>query len=1065
MKGSWRALILLCVLVCAAPVFSQGADFDEGEVLSLKQIDLLIETTAYNDALKELSKYIAAYPNDFDRAQKRISRIMKLRENYNGGAGSLVDVIKNGSESKSEKLTKITELESSELDVTDTVFDFTNLARRTVTLGEVLFQYNRIMREGASLVKRERYVEAAVKFEEGFALKNEYSDLVFDTDDAESGAEGTLVVYESDITAPVRRAVGNVRSLVAGTLTSASMDARISECEKAYAEYMQAISLRNADAVSAALGKVNAAFGSYEELRNRIVAEAKVIDAADRLANERNPLLLGTSYITFHQKFIIGDESNPDTGILGAFDAYFNRRVEAMKARTNEVVLSVLGGVISNLPEHKIYSLTDKIATEQTRVATAKNYAQFARYLHDLYGLEQNLDGTTVGGAHSTYATSLKFVSEFIADLGLAYSSVTELAAEKANPERIDKDDLSDATITRNFKRLSRYEKIKSDSKSYLSLIADEQEKERQHFEAKARREKEIEELLRLSGGKLKISAQKRTTAGVQISDDPLDFRKQIAYFTSMNQQNLNEATAHARGLWGYLAHAYATLALGDYDLYAKRCTEVETLLNGEREAGGGEEPESDFVKKYPIEARSAAVRLDAEIAAKQKELSERRERLSGGEEYRASEADFDQGTLSLDRTISDFAQLSVRNASVISEADKSIRVYESLVREANEQYNAALAAFKSENFDSANAAVEFASEKFAAALDIEYSDKIRTMREGTLNDLAVRIQQAEYAKVLREVFALKDRATTFYYSSNFDSAENLLVTAQAKWAKVSTEPDSEIEDLLNIVKTVKSLSYGRVLLASDPHYPELSYSLDMAKQSYERGARLKKQGEGAKAEEAFNLALTNVRNVQNVYPLNKEARLIALKIQQERDPEGFSRQFESQYNAARLNVNKNERLADLEDLYAINPNYPGLSQEIYNLKDSLGMFPKKEVKKEVKRSADSKIAEARAAFRAAGDDEAKLNRALALANEAIAIDGTSRAAKELKLDIQLKIGATSTAILSQNDEKMYAEAARLFNQRRFADANQLIATLMTRAAAKKSRKVVDLYNRIQKRL
>ena len=128
-------------------------------------------------------------------------------------------------------------------------------------------------------------------------------------------------------------------------------------------------------------------------------------------------------------------------------------------------------------------------------------------------------------------------------------------------------------------------------------------------------------------------------------------------------------------------------------------------------------------------------------------------------------------------------------------------------------------------------------------------------------------------------------------------------------------------------------------------------------------------------------------------------------------------------------------------------------------------MFPKKEVKKEVKRSADSKIAEAKKAFRDAGSDEAKLSRALVLANEAIAIDGTSKAAKELKLQIQLKIGASSTAILSQNDEKMYAEAARLFNQRRFADAKGIMDNLLKGAAAKKSRKVIDLNNRLLKRL
>ena len=1074
MPKKWLLITILTSLLLA-PIFSENDEIGEGEVLSLSQIDILIETTAYNEALKALTRYIEAHPNDFDRAQKRISRIMKERETFNKGAADLVDLIKNGDESKSEKLSKITELESSELDSTDTVIDFTNLARRTVTLGEVLIHYNRIMREGVALVKKKSYSEAAVKFEEGFTIKNESTDVVFDTENPSKDDLGTLVVYESDITTPVRKSVNEVRALIAGTLTSASMESRILDCEKAYEEYVAAITARSLDAVKIALNHVNSAFGRYAELRNKIIEESKILDKADKLANERNPLLLGTSYITFHQKFILGDESHPDTGIIGAMDAYFNTRVEDMKSRTNVVVFDILNDVLKNLPENKIYSLSDKITEEEKNVATSKSYAASALFLHNLYNLEKNLDGSTVGQNHSGYASSMGFVNENIADLGLAYGSVRELAAQKANPEKIDKNDLSDPTISRNLSKLMRYEKIKSDSKSYISLINDEQEREKKYFDAKTKREKELEELVAMSGGTLKINAKKRTTAGVQISDDPLDFRKQIAYFTSVNEQNLREATSHAKGLWVYLANAYSILAEKSYNDFEKQCSSTEFLLYGEKKTNFMEENESkndenaefssEFIKKYPIEAKNAAVKLNSEISKKKEELVAQRKLLEGGEEYRKSEKDYDEGTISLDRTIHNFDSLFARNYVVINEAEPKIREYENLVREANEQYEVAIKLFKKEDFDGANAAVDSSSEKLASALDIEYSEKIRNMREGTLSDLAMKIQKAEYEKVLREVFALKDKATTYYYSSNFDAAESILVNAQVRWAKVSLDPDPEIEDLLNIIKTVKSATYGRVLLQSDPHYPELSYSLDMAKQSFEKGVKFKKKGDDEKARESFNIALTNVRNVQNVYPLNQEARLITLKIQQELDPEKFQRDFASMLAAARSKAQASERLAELEALHEINPKYPGLAQEIYNIKDSLGMFPKKTVKKEVKKSADSKIAEAKRAFKAAGSDEAKLNRALALVNEAIAIDGTSKEAKSLKLDIQLKIGSNNTAILSQNDEKMYAEAARLFNQRRFSDSKQIMDRLLQGAAAKKSRKVIDLYNRLLKRL
>ena len=1066
---SFLALILLLFSVLPA-AFAQDSDTDA--VLSLKQIDILIESTAYNEALKALTAYIEAYPNDFDRAHKRIQKVMKARERYNTGGEALVDLIKNGDESKAEKLSKITELESSELDSTETVIDFTNLARRTVTLGEVLIHYNRIMREGVALVKKEQYPEAALKFEEGFSIKNEFSDVVFDPARASEGAEGTLVVYENDIIAPVKKSVSNVRSLIAGTLTSASFASHESECESAYLEYIAAITAKNPslEACKRALQKVRSAFSAYASLRNRVIAEAQALKATELLAEERNPLLMGTSFISFHQKFILGDESNPDTGIIGAMEAYYNTRIEAMKEKTNAVVFNILNATLQKLPESKIYALADKIDAEQTSISLSKNYAEIALSLHDLYKLEKTIDDRTVGELYDGYEHSMGFVHEYIADLALAYGSVKQLAREKAHPEEIDMERVSPALLAENLKKVLRYEQIKADSRSYLSLIQNEKERESAYFDALSKREREIAELIELSGGVLKISAlSKRETAGVRISQAPLDFRTQIEYFTSINNQNLAESSAHADVLWGYMASGYARFAQEDFNKYAALCSDVEFLLYGKKADADDSDDEdvfsADFIKKYPSLAKARAEKVNEEIAEKRTELVGEYTVLLGGAEYKETNKTYADGTLRLDQIIHNFDSLFARNYEVISTATTQIRQYENLVTEASAQYEKALAAFKKENFDDANVAVERASSLFAQALDIEFSDRIRVMREETLSALAMKIQQAEYEKVLREVFALKDKANTFYYSSNFDAAESTLNTAQARWSKVSTEPDSEIEDLLNIVKTIRNIENGRELLLSDPHYPELSYSLDMAKQSFEKGVALKKQGSADEAAQAFSVALTNIRNVQNVYPLNKEARLLTLKIQQETDAEGFPRQFEAQYNAAKLNKNTSERLADLEDLYAINPNYPGLAQEIYNLKDSLGMFPKKVVKADTKKNVNEKLTQARAAFKSAGSDEAKLARALQLANEAIALDGTSKEAKNLKLDIQLKIGATATPILSQSDEKMYSEAARLFNQRKFEEAKALMDKLMTGAAAKKSRKVVDLYNRVLKRV
>ena len=1032
------------------------------EVLSLKQIDSLIEEAKYNEALRQVTRYIETYPEDFDRAEKRISRIMKQKEAFNREAAELVDIIRNDDGSKTDKITKILEMDKFESGPTDNVVDFMNLARRTVTMGDVLVQYDKIMKKGMELVKAESYYDAALKFEEGFSIKNEKSDIVFDVDASMNDTEGRLVVYESDIVLPAAKSLSTVRSII-----SSSFRDCLSDCEKAYEEYMKAVSEKKLALVSEAYKKVDTAFTSYIRMRNLLIDESIKLRRIESLAESRNPLLMGTSYISFQQRFIIGDYSTPDTGILGSVDAYLNRRVESMKAASSSLALNVFGKVAGRLPESKIYQYANRISDEKKNLQTSWDFFSYVVKLHSLYDLEKTPDGKKVGDEFRTYQRSVVFIEAFLKNLSKAYDDVFFIANENRLSPPYPKNDISSEKISANLEKIASMNKVKADSDYYISKINEEKTAEKKFFDDKVMREQEIAELIKMTGGRIKIDENKKqNTSGVEITNEPVNFLTQIDYFVSIANQNMTESQKLAQELWAYLAYAYSVNGENDYNRFEKLCAECESLLKGKIP-----DDESDFearyIKKYPGRAKSMAEKLNEDIAAKKEQLLALRKSLDEGEHFRSQSEDLDKGILLLEKVISDFDLLRVRYNTVISEAEGQIRSYNSILREADEQYELALAAFKKGNFDNANAAVDSASEKYARALDIEFSEQIRKKREETLNKLAMDIQQAEYEKVLREVYDLKDKASTFYYSSNFDGAENLLTAAQAKWASVSIENDPEIDNLLNIVKTVKSISYGRILLPSDPHYPELSYSIDMAKQSFERGLSLKSKDKIDEAKEAFNLDLSNIRNVQNVYPLNQEARLIILKIQRELNPEEFPRLFENQYNAAKMNKNMNQRLADLEDLYEINPKYPGLAQEIYDLKDSLGMFPKKTIKKEVKKSADSKIAEARSAFKAAGDNESILNQALKLADEAIAIDGTNKTAKELKLDIQLKLKKVSNApaILSQNDEKMYAEAARLFNQRRFTEAKALLDKLLTGSAAQKSRKVIDLYNRVGKRI
>ncbi len=1037
----------------------------EKKNLSLSEIDALISSSNYNEALKSLTLYMKEHPNDFDRAQKRVDRVLKARNAFNKNAEKLVDMIKSGEGDQIQKLEKITLLEKSEVDPTETVSEFTALARRTVALGDVLIAYNRIMHQGLRLVEAGQYADAALKFEEGFLIKNEFSDIVFEQSDAleENGdaseSEGILVEYESDIIDGVNEAIKKIKEADEGTLLLPGFKAVESECESSYAEFIRNVRNKNFDGAEKSFEKVRASFKKLADLRNSVMAQSRILDEFDALANERNPLLMGTSYITFYQRFVLGDETNANTGVIGAMDAFWNTRVESMKSNINEAIYSTLSNIQKELPEAEIFQKAATISRQQKNLALAENFSLLAVKVQDLYLLPENFDGTPVGKDFKDYEDSMLFVKDYLADLILSYSSSERIAAEEKHEIKSGETSgrIDDEAFSESLMSINRYEKIKEDSKDYLIRVNAEKEREDAYFLEKQRRAQEEARLEKEESVDGMNSPRKRQTAGAEVSDETADFRNAISYFISVNNQNTLRAEDHIKNLWAFLAQLYLHNGNVSYDMLFDDFSKAQKLLDGETDG--------NLVKKYPREAGEKSREISSGIAETKSYLLESKERLDGGKRFKGVSAEYDSSLSGIDELIKKLDGLALKNSELAKKADSQIRLASIASDEGKNQYEKALLSFNKNDFSSANAAIDAASEKFAQSLDYQFDEEILALREEKLAALASQILAAENEKVIRDVFALKEKASSYYYSSDFDSAENTLVQAQSLLSSVNAESDPEIEELLASVKNIKSLEFGRVLLSSDPHYPELSNSLNMARLSFERGVSFKKQGKSEDALEAFNVAQTNIRNVQNVYPLNKEARLINLQIQQELDPQGFPALFEKQYRDAKLNSTLNERLADLQDLYAINPKYPGLSKEIYDLEETLGMHPKKVVKSDAKKRAEEALREAKALFRDAGSDDEKLSQALAKVNQAILLDSTNSEAKNVKLSIQLKIGNQTTAILSQSDEKLYAEAGRLFNQRKFEEANAVMNELWKSSAAKKSRKVIDLRNRIARRL
>ena len=222
------------------------------------------------------------------------------------------------------------------------------------------------------------------------------------------------------------------------------------------------------------------------------------------------------------------------------------------------------------------------------------------------------------------------------------------------------------------------------------------------------------------------------------------------------------------------------------------------------------------------------------------------------------------------------------------------------------------------------------------------------------------------------------------------------MTQAKALWASTNIGEDEEIVSLLALVGTALSLRTGRVLSPSAPLYPEMSQLLSIARQYFKEGQDLLKKGDTDEGRAILAQALQKIQELQLVYPLNRAASLLALRIRQVLNPSGFASLFAERVEMAKANYKipdkRQSAYTDLLDLHEIDPSYPGLSALIYETEIDLGIRRRPQDRTAIARAA-SLTKQAQNIMDGAGRDEVKLRSALSLVDEAISLDSNNNTA------------------------------------------------------------------------
>lgn len=1014
--GNIKKIVFLSILIFSLfslPLFCQA------EELSLQEIDALIKQTDYDKALESLSAYMKKYPERLDMAQRRVDSIMKARSYYTRLANELIDVMENEPENAEKKLAIIKELESLEKNPTQEHLAFIKQAKSAAEFTYYRAQFRRIMEEAAKNARAQKYAEALSILQSGFYM---YRDEFYEENSGETAKSVTQTVA----------------GLEAACQSYLSARQSVND---AYKAFVQAVESGNYQSASRAKGAFFARMEEFSAVRNRVFASGERLEGVFSELKKKNPELTEASYLSFMSRFSLGIASIQDSGVLGTLDYEWSWLLENSKSAVRKAVRKKFDEGLQNAPLQK--AMEPSFSPEWARFSEAELFASLALEVNGLDRLRNARGGTNLGGSSPLYARGMDAAKEFSSGTKSSVDNLNDYKAAAARLLAVKEPE----DILQNAREGNAY------SAELLSIISALGQSERKAREALSRqwyldykKAFEGQGADSPSAGTDKKGAAAAKIISPSFQDKTPDFKNVMDFYQGVN--GLAESFAVSKGgetlkkLDGH-AEALASLVSSNYqNLYS----EAGRLLE----------------EHYPAEAVQ-------KVEGVQKSIASDKALLLGARKNLASLPDSEsQGKKKIDEAVLALDQWSAQGTSVLASARQEILLAQSAQTQADEMFKRAQGNYRSENFTAARNALQRARELYNESLSHQESAALRASSDKKLADLGQLINDSENKIVVTEVRALKTRAKNEYYAGNFESAESLLNRAQSRWAVTNVEEDEEIKNLMLLVQNALSMKTGREIKPTAPLYPEMSQILSNARQYFDQGAKLMKEGKRDEALAILGEAKKKLQELQLVYPLNQEAALLTLRIDELTDPkqfnESFARRVQAARQSAKMPATQQQGYSDLLDLAQIRPDYPGLKKLIYDVEIEIGVRQKPVDQNALRRSA-ALTQEAQKLYNSARGNESVLRQALGRLDQAIALNPNNESAITLKDRIQIAVGGKAAVVLSSADEASYNQAIQELRANNVVGAYTIVERLLQNPANRRSSKILDLQKQVQARM
>ena len=994
-------LLVTLFSLCASPLFGAGR-----RDAALIEADALIDQKKYDQAVQLLTEFTRKNPNNFSQAQERLQRIARLRSEYYALAEELLDVLEYDPDNAARLLYLSNRIAALEPDQSSSTQEFLDRVRQLAIFTVNRRQLELILAAARLHLEERRYTEALNEYAQGLSLYQ-----------AEFFNAGFGDPLESDVRAGIEDIAQGIRAA----------NAQLPAIGESLANLEQIAARNAAPRIAELAGSMNRIIQDLEALleskmtfiavSNQYALWLRQLQAEGKVQGDR-------SFLSFAPRLLNGAADSVNEGMIGVITACWDYYLPQAEQTLIAAAERAFSQGLAMIREVEYADAIPEFAAALDYLALCLGMADPWLRLYELDGeVPHSIFGYPVvaerGGPFLRYIV-MNYAAEQLRETGRLGQQYQTIAPE----DSVVRWETGSWVLT---EALGYERGIRSSYQEILSVLDPLiQEIESQETPILLYQEELLAPYDTIFYHNDAYSAALNLRR--QLLED--EERSAVRYYTIVNSQIRTTV-----------------------DLQETALNQAIGLLNGELFQEEGQEP---ILRRYPTEALALltemAGTIDSAIAAT--------EGLA-----RPYQDESDQGLIQglFEDYRSMAAQLNSVKAIVTSRipaTQAEVAQADFLRRDGDRLYQEAQNALASNNFDVARDRIFRTGEQYDASLGIQESAPLRELRDQRLVLLGDELVRRENEVIVREVRELVTNARTIYFGGSFDQAEELLVRAQSRWLVTHTESDPEISYWLTVVRGAMSLRTGRTIPPTAPLYAEMSQLLSNAYHSYEEGVRLLGNRLRNEGIDRLNEAKRFTQEVKIMFPVNQDAGILELRIDQVIDPQAFVASFDQRLSTAVAGTRQRsiEAYADLQNLAEINPQYPGMRGILTQAEIDMGIRPPPPDTRALARSN-----ELTASARVIIDQNVRAQYPIALEqlNQALELNPNNTQAMVQKDRVQTLLGGGSL-VLSSAAERLYQQAVQELQAGNTLTALSIVQQLLQDPQNRNSTRILELQRRIE---